>query len=69
MPEDYEYEVDGLYYKVGVHGLLFVWRGQWMKSNRDLDEIKKIIELTRRREAARLRHNERCRLAAQKGND
>lgn len=40
MPLDAQYFLDGLYYKVGRFGWLFLWSGsEWIRSTRPVGEV------------------------------
>ena len=56
-PDDAEYEHKGAEYKVGSHGLLFIWTGAyWKRSTRSLRELLGEIDyLANRRKALEVR--------------
>ena len=40
-PSDFQYNLNSLYYKIGRHGLVFVWiDNAWIRSNRRVDQLK-----------------------------
>lgn len=39
-PEEFLLEMDGSFYKIGLHRHVFIWReGGWMKSNKDTENL------------------------------
>ncbi len=38
------YEINGLQYKIGVHGLVFFWNGEeWVNSELELHDIRRLF--------------------------
>ena len=48
QPKDAEIFMDGSYYKIGLHGLLFRYTvDEWIRSTKDKEEVLKAIEKER----------------------
>lgn len=45
IPKDYQLEITGTYYKIGVHGFVFIWDGvEWIRSSKSSDSIRRLIK-------------------------
>lgn len=45
MPKYFQLDLSGTYYKVGLHGLVFIWLNNgWVRSAKTADEIYDAIE-------------------------
>ena len=50
-PTDAQYKVGSLYYKIGIHGLAFVWlNGNWVRTTKTPAELKAKNKLLNRGE-------------------
>lgn len=54
IPTDFEWEIDSLFYKQGLHNYIYIWlNDKWMKSCHKYDDIEQMLyeqKLERRRE-------------------
>lgn len=40
IPDSYQYQIDGLYYKVGIHGYVYLFVcGKWLKSSKTTEDL------------------------------
>ena len=59
VPRDYQYSLDGLYYKLGVHNYVYIFIcGRWFKSSKTKDDLKAMSEKKIKVEAQRVRNVE-----------
>jgi len=50
-PKGYQYYIDGLYYKIGVHNKVFIFMyTQWVKSQLSVDELMGLVNLRKGKE-------------------